>query len=120
MADDVGNNAENNGNKLGGITGKGWLPGQSGNPSGRPKRKWLTEVTEELLQEKLQDPVFRESYKESLWQKLLSNKMVSSMTLEKVWERTEGKVTQPVDVTGELTVRTLSEKMAKAKERLGK
>ena len=23
--------------KLGGITGKGWVPGQSGNPSGRPK-----------------------------------------------------------------------------------
>jgi hypothetical protein len=28
---------KNNGKKLGGITGKGFLPGQSGNPGGRPK-----------------------------------------------------------------------------------
>jgi hypothetical protein len=28
---------ENNGKHLGGITGKGFLPGQSGNPGGRPK-----------------------------------------------------------------------------------
>jgi hypothetical protein len=35
----VGNNAENNVPTplLGGITGKGFLPGRSGNPSGRPK-----------------------------------------------------------------------------------
>lgn len=30
----VQNNADNN---TGGITGKGWKPGQSGNPGGRPK-----------------------------------------------------------------------------------
>ena len=28
---------KNNGKQLGGITGKGFLPGQSGNPGGRPK-----------------------------------------------------------------------------------
>lgn len=32
MADD-----ENNAKATGGITGKGWLPGQTGNPGGRPK-----------------------------------------------------------------------------------
>lgn len=35
--EEVANNKENNGKMLGGITGKGFMPGQSGNPSGRPK-----------------------------------------------------------------------------------
>jgi hypothetical protein len=33
----VANNEENKEYKLGGVTGKGFMPGQSGNPSGRPK-----------------------------------------------------------------------------------
>lgn len=35
--EDVANNPENKEYKLGGITGKGFMPGVSGNPSGRPK-----------------------------------------------------------------------------------
>ena len=95
-------------------------PGQSGNPSGRPKKKWLTEVTEELLEEKLSDPEFRKTYKDALWKKLLSERVVGSMTLEKVWERTEGKVAQDVNLGGEVGIRTISERMAKAEERLKK
>lgn len=34
---DVQGNVTNNGPKLGGITGKGFKPGQSGNPGGKPK-----------------------------------------------------------------------------------
>jgi hypothetical protein len=92
-------------------------PGQSGNPDGRPKRKWLTEVTEELLEEMLSDPVQREQYKESLRQKLLSQRVVGAMTLDKVWDRTEGKVAQPIEVSGELAI---SDRMAKARERVKK
>ena len=33
----------NNGKRLGGCTGKGWKPGQSGNPKGRPKGRGLTD-----------------------------------------------------------------------------
>lgn len=33
----VANNEQNNEKMLGGITGKGFMPGVSGNPSGRPK-----------------------------------------------------------------------------------
>ena len=33
----------------GGITGKGFLPGQSGNPGGRPKRRPITEALLEAL-----------------------------------------------------------------------
>lgn len=36
MSELVGNN-EKSTKKLGGITGKGFMPGKSGNPSGRPK-----------------------------------------------------------------------------------
>jgi hypothetical protein len=102
--------------KLGGCTGKGFMPGQSGNPGGVPKKKWLSDVTEEMLEEKLKDPAFREQYKDSLWKKLLAHGVVSAMTLDKIWERTEGKVTQTVDVNGSLNI-TISERMRKAKER---
>ena len=36
---DVEKKRKNNGYMLGGITGKGFLPGKSGNPGGRPKKK---------------------------------------------------------------------------------
>jgi hypothetical protein len=35
--------------KLGGITGKGFLPGQSGNAGGRPKRSPITDAYREIL-----------------------------------------------------------------------
>lgn len=34
----VANNGKTTGKTVGGVTGKGFLPGQSGNPSGRPKK----------------------------------------------------------------------------------
>jgi hypothetical protein len=89
-------------------------PGQSGNPSGRPKKKWLTEVVEELLEEKLQNEEFRAAYKEAMWQRLMSQRVVGAMTLDKVWERTEGKVTQPVEMNINLS---LAERMEKARKR---
>ena len=49
MPNDVDKQPGNN--KTGGITGKGWKPGQSGNPAGRPKKisSW-SEQAKELLQ----------------------------------------------------------------------
>jgi len=41
--------AQNNGTTTGGITGKGFRPGQSGNPGGRPKG--LANATRELVGE---------------------------------------------------------------------
>jgi hypothetical protein len=96
------------------ISEYGWKPGQSGNPGGRPKKKWLTEVVEELLEEKLQNEEFRVAYKEAMWQRLMSQRVVGAMTLDKVWERTEGKVTQPVEMTVNLS---LAERLEKARQR---
>jgi hypothetical protein len=39
--------------QLGGRSGKGFMPGQSGNPAGRPKKPTLKETIERLLQEEL-------------------------------------------------------------------
>ena len=119
MADGVQNNENSTiqpEKKLGGVTGKGWMPGQSGNPGGRPKRTLLTDVFEEMLEEKLADPDAREAFKKAHWEKLLSRTVVSSMTLEKILDRTEGKVSQPVAISGELSV-SLSEEIRKARQR---
>lgn len=57
----VSNNGKNNGKLLGGITGKGFMPGQSGNPRGRPRnlvsdayRKYLKRQAPESVREKLE------------------------------------------------------------------
>ncbi len=88
---------------------KPWRPGQSGNPSGRPKKKWLSEVVEEVLEERLSDPAFRAAFKDMVWTKLLSNGVAGAMTLDRIWERTEGKVVQPVDVGVQMSIKQLLE-----------
>lgn len=60
--ENVANNENNNEYKLGGITGKGFMPGVSGNPSGRPKgtlkdyvRKKFMEMSDEEKAEWLKE-----------------------------------------------------------------
>lgn len=51
MPDPVaGQHEDNNGKQLGGCTGKGFMPGQSGNPSGGPKGRSLTARLRALLE----------------------------------------------------------------------
>ena len=71
-------------------------------------------MTAELLDEIASDPERREQFKQSILQKLLAKGVVSAMTLDKLWERHEGKVTQPVQVDGNLNL-TLSERFERAK-----
>jgi len=53
MTDDVQEQPKNN---LGGVTGKGFLPGQSGNPGGRPRgSKSLRNLLIEALRKKAKD-----------------------------------------------------------------
>ena len=91
-----------------------------GNPGGgRPKKTLLTDAFEQMLEEKLSDPKERARFIDAFWKKLLSKTVVSAMTLEKILERTEGKVSLPVQVTGDLTV-SLAEEMRKAGERVAR
>lgn len=94
-----------------------FVPGCSGNPGGRPKRAYLTEVTEEMLEEKLSDPEQRKRWKDAQWEKMLKSGVVGAMFMETAWERTEGKVAQPVRVSGDLTV-SLAEELRKGDERV--
>lgn len=117
MPEDVANN-ENSTNEqpeklLGGITGKGFMPGQSGNPSGRPKKRPITEIYEAILA----DPENCAKIQEAIIRNLVGGRMAGVLTLNEMAERVEGKVTQPVEVNGELTL-TLSERMEKARKKL--
>lgn len=46
---DVAKQPKKNGKLIGGVTGKGFKPGRSGNPAGRPKHKTLMEAIREKL-----------------------------------------------------------------------
>lgn len=50
MSKDVANNGGTTPKLLGGITGKGFMPGKSGNPSGRPKRDIAAEIAQAVFQ----------------------------------------------------------------------
>lgn len=70
-----------------------------------------------MLEEKLSDPAERKRWKDAQWEKMIKSGVVGAMFMEKAWERTEGKVSQPVQVSGELTV-SLSDEIRKARQRV--
>jgi len=68
---------------------KPWRPGESGNRNGRPKGiKYLSEALRDLLQD---EAVVRE-----LAEQLVKRARKSDNAINIVFERTEGKVTQPI------------------------
>lgn len=69
-----------------------FLPGQSGNPSGRPKRKPITEAFQEIFE---QDPEAAKAFIRSIMSS--RSAMAHVMVLKEAGERLEGKVTQPVE-----------------------
>lgn len=109
----VQDNAETTEKQLGGVTGKGFLPGQSGNPGGRPKKKAITELYEKLLE----DPEFLGDVEASIRKMVKSGRMVGQLQLKEMTDRLEGKVTQPIEGDVNLTLMSLTERMAKARER---
>ena len=75
MENNVDNQQESNGKLLGGITGKGFMPGVSGNPEGRPKQKTIKEMVREWLDEHPDDMIsfvkhFSKKNRELAWQML--------------------------------------------------
>ena len=55
---------ESNGKLVGGVTGKGFKPGQSGNPNGRPKKEFCVP---DILRERGKDidPLTKKTYYEA-------------------------------------------------------
>jgi len=90
-----------------------WKPGESGNPSGRPKKKPITEMYEQILS----DPKNLAAIKQAVQIALNKGQMAMVLQLREMAERVEGKVTQPIEAN--VTV-NLSDAIAEARKRAGK
>lgn len=114
-AQTVAINTQTTGYRSGGVTGKGFKPGQSGNPSGRPKRKFATKVYAELFRDK----EFRAAFKESVRQILTAGRgMAPVLMAREVAERLEGPVTQSIELSGEVTLIEAVRRVRERKEQL--
>jgi hypothetical protein len=92
-----------------------WKPGQSGNPSGRPKRQPITDLCEEIMSSE----EAREAIKRQMIKTLTSKGMAGVLLLREIAERTEGKVSQDINLSGSINTMTdqeLMERMAKLLE----
>lgn len=81
-------------NNLGGITGKGWFPGESGNPEGRPKNSVTT-----LL--KNRSPKDNQRIADKLYQLALDGDMSA---IREYIDRTDGKVSDILKVEGQILI----------------
>jgi hypothetical protein len=85
---------ESNEKLYGGITGKGFKPGKSGNPGGRPKSKPLTEAYERLLADrKTADAVAKAMERQA--------RKGNVRAAQEMADRVEGKIQFQVVGTGE-------------------
>lgn len=84
------------------------------NKGGRPKKLHITKIYERILA----NPKNRKEIETIVLQLLRSGRMVSQLQLKEMAERTEGRVTQSVELDGSLTV-SLAEAVQKARKRVG-
>ena len=81
-------------NNVGGITGKGFKPGQSGNPKGRAKKgNAIADILNELLEKKKDGKTVRTQILEKVTTMALSG---DRWAVEFLADRTEGKALERV------------------------
>jgi hypothetical protein len=90
-----------------------WQPGESGNPSGRPKKKPVTEMYERILS----DPKNLAAIEQATVKALLKGNMAMVLQLREMTDRVEGKVTQPIEA--DISV-NLADAIAEARKRAGR
>ena len=90
-----------------------WQPGESGNPSGRPKKKPITEMYERILN----NPEHLAAIELATVNALKKGNMAFVLQLREVTDRIEGKVTLPIEA--DITV-NLSDAIAEARKRAGR
>lgn len=90
-----------------------WQPGQSGNPSGRPKKKPISELYEAILG----DPEELAKIRAAVIKSLTKGNMAMVLQLREMTDRVEGKVTQPIEA--DVTV-NLADAIAEARKRAGR
>lgn len=95
------------------FTERFWKPGESGNPSGRPKKKPITEMYERILN----DPENIKAIEAATVQALRKGNMAMVLQLREMADRTEGKVTQPIDAN---VTMNLAEAIAAGRQRAAK
>ena len=90
-------------------------PGKSGNPGGRPRKAQITKIYEKILR----NAKNRKEIEDAIFQTLISGRMAGVLLLREAAERTEGKVTQEIEVNGTLQLLSdeeLSQKLLKLVE----
>jgi hypothetical protein len=84
-----------------------WKPGQSGNPSGRPKdrlRPALILEAAKLIKKNKVQMTQGEALAANLFRLALSNRMVAVPAAKLILEYVDGKPVQPLDVSGQIEV----------------
>jgi hypothetical protein len=126
---DVANNEDSTAppKLLGGITGKGFMPGQSGNPLGKPKRKPLSDAYSALLGQTVPPEIARQlriseasTYAEVVAMALLKEAVKGKVNAAaELADRVEGKITQPISGPdeGPIVVRSLNDFYAGLKDK---
>ena len=87
-------------------------PGQSGNPGGRPKKLRVTKIMEQIARSK----DGKELLHQAITDIIAKRGMAAVLMIREMAERLEGKVTQPVEMSGELIL-SLAESVKSARER---
>jgi hypothetical protein len=110
----VANNGETTQKLIGGVTGKGFMPGHSGNPNGRPKRLLVDEALDDLL-------TTNDSSEAKAIAKVLIDRAKAGdvKAIQLTTERTQGKPKQSIGLSGGLELDSIAETLAAARKRVG-